>query len=210
MKEKRKFEIDMSDDTVITEENIVHIGEVLAICAMKFRMIRHRKYLHQIYQGLIHDIFRSEDSTETFSDGYDIAQTAMLFLYEHVGKKLGDEILDRFGKKVTVRRECSRRSDLFILKEYVKPRKMTVSLNEDVKINGRDKTLDEENNNDYTAFDELVEKMHLTKREQETLSHLMVGLSCIEIAKIYNINRTTVWRNKKSLQKKYLQATQTL
>ena len=210
MKEKRKFEIDMSDDTVITEENLVHIGEVFAICAMKFRMIRHRKYLHHIYQGLIHDIFHSEDSDEPFSDGYDIAQTAMLFLYEHVGKKLGDEIKDRFGKKVTVRRECSRRLDLFILKEYVKPRKMTVSLNEDVKIDGCDKTLDEEDNNDYTTFDGIVERMHLTKREQETLSHLMVGLSCIEIAKLYNINRTTVWRNKMRLQKKYLQAMQTL
>ena len=87
MKEKRKFEVDMSDDTVITEENLVHIGEVLAICAMKFRMIRHKKYLHHIYQGLIHDIFRTEDSDEPFSDGYDIAQTAMLFLYELVGKK---------------------------------------------------------------------------------------------------------------------------
>ena len=210
MKEKRKFEIDMSDDTVITEENLVHIGEVFAICAMKFRMIRHRRYLHQIYQGLIHDIFRDEDSDEPFSDGYDIAQTAMLVLYEHVGKKLGDEILDRFGKKVTVRRECARRLDLFILKEYVKPRKMTVSLNEDVKINGCDKMSDEEDNNDYTTFDGIVERMHLTEREQETLSHLMVGLSCIEIAKLYNINRTTVWRNKMSLQKKYLQATQTL
>ena len=79
-----------------------------------------------------------------------------------------------------------------------------------LKLTDAIKQLYEKDNNDYTAFDGIVEQMHLTKREQETLSHLMVGLSCIEIAKLYNINRTTVWRNKMSLQKKYLQATQTL
>ena len=79
----------------------------------------------------------------------------------------------------------------------------TVSLDERI-TSEPETTLDEENKNDYTAFDGLVAKMKLTKGEQETLSHLMVGLSCLQIARLYNINRTTIWRRRNSLQKKYL------
>ena len=68
----------------------------------------------------------------------------------------------------------------------------------------------DEQKNDYTVVDGVVKQMKLTKVEQETLSHLMVGLTCIEIAKLCNANRTTIWRRKMSLQRKYLFATNNL
>lgn len=40
MKEVRKFEVDMSDNAVIAAENIVRMGEVLSLCAVKFRIAR--------------------------------------------------------------------------------------------------------------------------------------------------------------------------
>ena len=51
-----------------------------------------------------------------------------------------------------------------------------------------------------------VMQMKLTKVEQETLSHLMVGLTCIEIAKLYNANRTTIWRRQNRIKQKYMTA----
>ena len=70
--------------------------------------------------------------------------------------------------------------------------------------------LDEERKNDYTAFDGLISKMHLTAVEYETLSILMAGFTMLQIGKILNVNRTTIWRRKMSLQKKYALATNSL
>lgn len=77
----------------------------------------------------------------------------------------------------------------------------------DERITEETKTiLDDEQKNDYTAVDGIVKKMKLTTVEQETLSHLMVGLTCIEIAKLCNANRTTIWRRQNRIRQKYVSA----
>ena len=122
MKEVRKFEVDMSDNAVIIAKNIVRMGEVLALCAVKFRIVRIvSKGLQGIYQGLIHDMYRDKNSPEPFSDGYDVAKTAMLFLCENMGKRHGDTIINLFGKKVTVKRECYHILDNYLFYEHVEP-----------------------------------------------------------------------------------------
>lgn len=125
----------MSDNAVIAAENIVRMGEVLALCAVKFRIARiGSKGLRGTYQGLIHDIYRDINLPEPFSDGYDVAKTAMLFLCENMGKRLGDTIINRFGKKVTVKRECYHALDNYLFHEYVEPANLTVNLNDEVAI----------------------------------------------------------------------------
>ena len=62
--------------------------------------------------------------------------------------------------------------------------------------------LDDEQKNDYTAFDGLISKMHLTAVEYETLSILMAGFTMLQIGKILNVNRTTIWRRQNSIRKK--------
>lgn len=77
------------------------------------------------------------------------------------------------------------------------------SLNE--RITAEPKTiLDNEQKNDYTAFDGLISKMKLTTAEYETLSILMAGFTMLQIGKILNVNRTTIWRRQNSIQKKYM------
>lgn len=81
----------------------------------------------------------------------------------------------------------------------------TISLNE--RITAEPETiLGDENKNDYTAVDGLIDKMHLTAVEHETLSILMAGFTMLQIGKILNVNRTTIWRRQNSIRKKYLQA----
>ena len=206
MKEVRKFEVNMSDNAVITAENIVRMGEVLALCAVKFRIARiGSKGLHGIYQGLIHDIYRDKNSYEPFSDGYDVAKTAMLFLCENMGKRLGDIIINRFGKKVTVKRECYHVLDNYLFHEYVEPANLTVSLNDEVAIKltiGPENEVTEE---DYAAVDDKIEQMHLTKAETEVVNCYMSGFGHCEIAAILGINRTTVWRRRERAHAKYLE-----
>ena len=80
-----------------------------------------------------------------------------------------------------------------------------VSLDERITT-GAETILDNEQKTDYTAVDGVVEQMKLTKVEQETLSHLMVGLTCIEIAKLCNADRTTIWRRQNRIRQKYVSA----
>ena len=85
----------------------------------------------------------------------------------------------------------------------------TISLNE--RITAEPETiLDDEQKNDYTAFDRLISKMKLTAVEYETLSILMAGFTMLQIGRMLNVNHTTIWRRKMSLQKKYALATNSL
>ena len=83
----------------------------------------------------------------------------------------------------------------------------TTSLNEQIATEP-ETILDDEQKNDYTAFDGLISKMHLTAVEQETLSILMAGFTMLQIGKILNVNRTTIWRRQNSIRKKYMAALQ--
>ena len=57
---------------------------------------------------------------------------------------------------------------------------------------------------DYTKIDTIIHQMRLTIVEEETLNYYMAGLGFVEIAQMQNVNNTTVWRRRKSIQKKYL------
>ena len=63
---------------------------------------------------------------------------------------------------------------------------------------------DDEQRNDYTAFDGLISKMKLTAAEYETSSILMAGFTMLQIGKILNVNRTKIWRRQNSIRKKYM------
>ena len=88
-------------------------------------------------------------------------------------------------------------------KNYVAPMLNTTSLNEQIKTEP-ETILDDGQKNDYTAFDGLISKMNLTDVEYETLSILMAGFTMLQIGKILNVNRTTIWRRQNSIRKKYM------
>ena len=78
----------------------------------------------------------------------------------------------------------------------------TISLDE--RIASESETiLDDEQKNDYTAVDGLIAKMKLTAAEYETLCVYMAGLTYLEVTRLLNVNRTTIWRRKKKLLEKY-------
>ena len=87
-------------------------------------------------------------------------------------------------------------------KNYVAPMHNTISLKEQITTEP-ETILDEEQKNDYSAFDGLISKMKLTAAEHETLSILMAGFTMLQIGKILNVNRTTIWRRQNSIRKKY-------
>ena len=206
MKEVNKGILD--NDMVISTENIQKMGEVVALTCIKTVIIRSGKDLHYLYKGLLRDMNRSKEDNSPFSNAYDIAQEAMLFLCQHIGEKLGDNCITKYGKTTTIRSACYRCADNYLQKQYTRHLANTVSLNERITAEP-ESTLDNEQKNDYTVVDGLIDKMHLTAVEHETLSILMAGFTMLQIGKILNVNRTTIWRRQNSIRKKYLQATNT-
>lgn len=200
MKEVNKGILD--NDMVISVENIQKTGEVIALTCIKTVIVRSGKDLHYLYKGLLRDINRSKDDYSPFSNAYDIAQEAILFLCQHIGEKLGDDYTTKYGKVVTIKSACYRCADNYLQKQYTRYMANTVSLDERITAKP-ETTLDDEQKNDYTAVDGLIAKMKLTAAENETLCAYMAGLTYLEVTRLLNVNRTTIWRSRMSLQRKY-------
>ena len=102
----------LDDDVVITQDNNLRIGEIIAVATIKTVMCRSGKNLYWLYDGLIQDCKRRADVNHIYSDGYDIAQTAALFLCEHIGKQLGDTYITACGKVITIKQACFSQSKI--------------------------------------------------------------------------------------------------
>ena len=191
----------LGDDIVIAADNIKKIGELIALLTIRTVMCRSGKDLYRLYDGLIKDCNKSRDSLDEYSDGYDIAQTAMLFLCEHIGKRLGGNYTTTRGNVISIKQACFRFTDRYLDKQFSRHLTHTTAISDSV-TSSHITFIDDESNNDYTAVDALIERMHLTSVEYETLSAHMSGLSDIEIAKLLNVNRTTIWRKRRIIQQK--------
>ena len=198
----------LDNDMVISAENVQKMGEVIALTCIKTVIVRSGKDLHYLYKGLLRDMNRSKDDYSPFSNAYDIAQEAILFLCQHIGEKLGDNCITKYGKVVTIKSACYRCTDNYLQKQYTRYMATTISLDE--RITAESETTDDEQKNDYTAVDGFIAKMKLTAAEYETLCAYMAGLTYLEVTRLLNVNRTTIWRRKMSLQRKYALVTNSL
>lgn len=200
MKEFQKGILD--NERVISTENVQRMGEVIALCCIKTVIARSGKDLHKLYADLLHDMNKSKDDYSPFSNAYDLAQEAMLFLCQHMGKRLDDVYVTKTGRKITIKQACFRYTERYLDKQYSRHMANTVSLNE--KVSTKLETMpDNGQKNDYNAFDGLISKMKLTAVEYETLSILMAGFTMLQIGRILNVNRSTIWRRQNSIRKKY-------
>lgn len=123
----------LDDDVVITQDNNLRIGEIIAVATIKTVMCRSGKNLYWLYDGLIQDCKRRADVNHIYSDGYDIAQTAALFLCEHIGKQLGDTYITACGKVITIKQACFRFVDRYLDKQYTRHLAYTTVTDDNVK-----------------------------------------------------------------------------
>lgn len=197
MKEFQKGILD--NDRVVTAENVQRMGEVIALCAIKMVIVRGGKDLHNLYKGLLRDINRADDDMSRYSDGYEIAQEAMLFLCQHMGKRLDGIYVSKTGRKITIKQACFSVADRYLAKNFVSPMLNTTSLNEQI-MTEPETILDDEQKNDYTAFDGLISKMHLTAVEHET--SIWQALQCFKsveystsIERRFGVDKTVFVKN---------------
>ena len=65
-----------SDDTIITEQNIRQIGELIALSSVRTRMIHSARDLYYVYQNLYKDVYCRNDILKPYSEAYDYAEEA--------------------------------------------------------------------------------------------------------------------------------------
>ena len=198
---KRQYILD--DDVVITADNIKKIGELIALLTIRTVMCRSGKDLYRLYDGLIKDCNKSNDSLDKYSDGYDIAQTATLFLCEHIGKRLGGNYTTTRGNVISIKQACFRFTDRYLDKQFTRHLAHTTAISDSV-ASLHISFIEDESNNDYTAVDALIERMNLTQGEFDVLCAYMSGLTYLEITRLLNVNRTTIWRRRTRIQEKFL------
>lgn len=201
---KRQYILD--DDVVIAADNIKKIGELIALLTIRTVMCRSGKDLYHLYDGLINDCNKSNDSLDKYSDGYDIAQTAILFLCENIGKRLGDNYTTTRGNVISIKQASFRFTDRYLDKQITRHLTHTTAINERVALS-HITFIDDESDNDYTAVDALIERMNLTQGEYDVLRAYMSGLTYLEVTQLLKVNRTAIWRRRMKLQKKYLLST---
>ena len=184
---------------VISQDNVQRIGELITLRALKMLCQFSQKAFVKLYKGLIQDVYYP---STTFSDGYDILQTAICFLCEHMGKRMDTVIsIDKKGNPIDIKRACFkivnhqihrytynfnkfRSMDLPTEKEYVAPEEL-------------------HEQQDYSVVDETLEKMNLNQGQQDVLDCFINGMSYRQAARYLDVAVSTVFRRRLKIQMLY-------
>lgn len=91
-------------DEPISKENVKLMGEMIAVQTLRTLKKYDWKIADKYYIGLIKDLHHMGEVDYILSDGYDVVQTAISFLYQFIGRKVSDIYgKDRRGKEITIK-----------------------------------------------------------------------------------------------------------
>ena len=193
----------------ISNENVKLMGEMIALQALRTVKKFDLKVADRLYIGLIKDLHHMGEINYTVSDGYDVAQTAICFLYQFVGHNV-NEIYgkDRKGKDITIKLACYREVDGFIslLRNRTDRRGTVVKSIDftDYKALPMDPVnCFEQEQTDYSKYDELVGALQLSALELAILNCYMNGMRQAEVCAELGIGRGTINHRKASIRKRY-------
>ena len=175
----------------ISAENVKLMGEMIALQALRTVKKFDMKVADRLYIGLIKDLHHMGEIDYIVSDGYDVAQTAICFLYQFVGRKVSEIYgKDRKGKEISIKLACYREVDRFV-----------DSLRNRSDRHGTIKHIDftdykalpmdpvncfEKKQTDYTKYDELVEALQLSALELAILDCYMNDMKQAEVRRAWH------------------------
>ena len=188
----------VNDTETIADETAQTMGERIAIRALKTTyQASGNPFILRLYCGLIVDILHNTKSaTDNITDGYDIAQNAVLFLLSYRGQKLTDNAnngeTDKDGNPVSILRACFRVIGRYIDGERQKEYKRAyledaVGVIYEIPFKWDLPTIA-----DYKAVSRVIEKLKLSQMEKRIFSMRMQGKSRDEIATALSIARGNV------------------
>ena len=143
------------------------------------------------------------------SDGYDVPQTAICFLYQFAGRKVSEiYVKDRKGKEITIKLACYREVNRFIDVLRNRPDRRGTIVESidftDYKALPADPVdCFEHEQTDYTKADEIIEALQLSALELAILDCYMNGMVQSEVCAELGIGRGKINSRKASIQKRY-------
>ena len=184
----------------ISFENVQQIGELITLKCLRGYCAYSRRNFEKLYTGYVRDLNRRNYPSHTFSDAYDLAQTAICFLCEFIGKDLTDVYMVKNGKIITIKHAV-----YTLVSRHVD--RMRRNNRRACDIDNYAETLSVEidyyEEKDYTAVDNTIESLNLKARDRVVLDCYFAGMTCNEIAEFLDIDRVTVWRRRQRAQVKY-------
>ena len=159
----------------------------------------------RLYIGLIKDLHHMREIDYIVSDGYDVAQTAICFLYQFIGRAV-HEIYgkDSKGKEITITLACYREIDGELMRLRRKAEKTDYIDFTDYKALPMDPVnCFEQEQTDYTKYDELVGALKLSELEFAILNCYMSGMMQSEVCAELGIGRGTIYHRKVSVRQRY-------
>ena len=189
----------------ISNDNVKLMGEMIALQALRNVLPYDFEVVSKLYNGLIKDLNHISQIDYTITDGYDYAQTAICFLYQFKGMYVNDIYgKDKSGKYITIKTACYRAVDRELLHFR---RKIARNRQIDLCHNKRDipdpRDCFDNSTTDYAKADALIEKLHLTKPEIQTLNCYMSGMKQSEAAAALGITIFGVKYRKLRIRQKY-------
>ena len=184
----------------ISFENVQQIGELITLKGLRNSCAYSRQNFEKLYTGYVRDLNRRSNPTHTFSDAYDIAQTAICFLCEFVGEELTDVYTVKNGKIITIKHAVYNLVSRHVDRMRRHNRRACAI---DYYAEALSVEIDHYEEKDYTEVDNKIELLNLKPRDRAVLDFYFAGMTCNEIAEFLDIDRVTVWRRRQRAQVKY-------
>lgn len=189
----------------ISAENVRLMGEMIALQALRTHKKFDMKVADRLYIGLIKDLHHMGEIDYIVSDGYDVAQTAICFLYQFVGHTVHDIYgKDRRGKDITIKIACYREVDNELMRFRRKAEKTEYIDFTDYKALPMDPVnCFKKEQTDYSKYDELVGALQLSALELAILNCYMNGMRQAEVCAELGIGRGKINSRKTSIRQRY-------
>ena len=184
----------------ISLENVQLLGELITLKCLRGYCSYSRKRFNQLYISYVQDLNRRNNPEHIFSDAYNLAQTAICFLCEFIGKELTDVYTIKNGKIITIKQ-----ATYTLVSRYVDRMRRNNYRACDIEnyVESLSVEIDHYEEKDYTEVDNKIELLNLKPRDRAVLDCYFAGMTCNEIAEFLDIDRVTVWRRRQRAQVKY-------
>ena len=200
---KYRNEGELFDESISTE-NVKLMGEMIALQILRTLKKYDRKITDKYYIGLIKDLHHMGEVDYIASNGYDVAQTAICFLYQFIGKKVSDIYgKDRRGKEITIKLACDREVDNELMRYRRKMEKTSyIDFTSNKALPMNPVNCFEHEQADYNKYDVLLGSLHVTELEFAILYCYMNGMRQSEVCAELGIGRGTINHRKASIRKR--------
>ena len=193
----------------ISTGNVKLMGEMIALQALRTIKKFDMRIADKLYIGLIKDLHHMNEVGYIVSDGYDVAQTAICFLYQFAGRKVSEIYgKDRKSKEISIKLACYREVNRFIDTLRNRPDRRgtiveSIDFTDYKALPADPVNCFEHEQTDYSKYDELLKSLQLSALEIAILDCYMNGMVQSEVIAELGIGRGTINFRKASIRKRY-------